>query len=1193
MYVLADQVAAVAPCAGAHPQGLDRPARRPDPAAASSAPTSATASRSRSPTTPPAATTACTSTGSPSTPAPRATRSATTRPRPSADGATRTYRYYVPAATSSSRAPTTSAPAPGNRQAVAHGLFGALAVEPAGSTYLDMKTGGPLESGWEAIDQARRRPVVPRGREDLPRDRRREATTSQTATATCCRRSTRSRPRTAPAPARSTTAPSRSCTAWSARPTTSRYSYNSYTFGDPATPMPRGYLGDPTKIRIMHAGSEMFHVYHLHGGGIRWRLQPRADSTFRLRRHRPRQDAQATAPPSSRLDSQSFGPGRVVRPRDRGRRRRRPAGRRRLPLPLPHRRALRRGHVELLARLRHPPARPRPAARPRRARRSRSTRRGLIGHTMPDGTVITKDNLVAWIKPKLPPPGVPRDRQTPSVWDWTHRHDRPRPPAATSASPRTTRRGRTCRASSRATRPRHRPARSTATSATAPKILFNPVNGRPGLPAAAPAHRPAPAVRPERALRRAVPRRERRRTRRRRHAEPVRQPQGRPLPGRRADADVQRRDDPGRRSRSRAQARDADGQDLRRSHKDKDDVLAGRKAPEPLAIRGNIGDCVAVTLVHGAEPRGRWAAAELQPAHPPRPVRRPGLRRRQRRHGLRPVDPALQARRPRARRGAAAAGTRTIQLTSVDEVSARARLARRRHREGRTSRSTRSRRSTGGEDAHADRAAAQRPRRRRGRRHRVRPVPLVSRRPAGQHLLARPRGRHPRLGQRPRRPAHRRAGRLHLPRPQDGRARSTRARSSTSTRRQALAPGAVPRLLPRDGAVDDRRQPDHGLDAEPARRAVGRPPGAGRRSVAAVLSSYRHGDPNTPLPRAYRGRPVRAAHDQRVGPTGSTPCAWTATASDWRTAITGPDGKPLATPTDALHYGISERYTAVLDGGAGGEGNRAGDYLYYNGTGRRFRQGAWGIMRVLPRKVGDLQALPGTSGARGCHDSTGADRRAPAGRRQRRPAVPDRHPGALVRRLAQSTSAAAVTARSVGVRARRHGERRHGRQGPSRAARAPRGRGRVPHRALHEPAQGRPGGSRAPRVLPRGQARPDARVLRRERRLRPGGHGRPRRVADLPLPRCSPTRSGAPPSPTSAATTPAAAASTARSSSRPPTRSSPTAGPGSPATWAPRSMCACRAGAATATSRSCSPTTTPSSAGTRCRTRAPCPAPRS
>src|SRR4029077_20809070 len=41
-------------------------------------------------------------------------------------------------------------PGPGNRQAVAHGLFGALVVEPPGSTYLNMTTGGPLESGWEA-----------------------------------------------------------------------------------------------------------------------------------------------------------------------------------------------------------------------------------------------------------------------------------------------------------------------------------------------------------------------------------------------------------------------------------------------------------------------------------------------------------------------------------------------------------------------------------------------------------------------------------------------------------------------------------------------------------------------------------------------------------------------------------------------------------------------------------------------------------------------------------------------------------------------------------------------------------------------------------------------------------------------------------------------------------------------------------
>ena len=28
---------------------------------------------------------------------------------------------------------------------------------------------------------------------------------------------------------------------------------------------------------------------------------------------------------------------------------------------------------------------------------------------------------------------------------------------------------------------------------------------------------------------------------------------------------------------------------------------------------------------------------------------------------------------------------------------------------------------------------------------------------------------------------------------------------------------------------------------------------------------------------------------------------------------------------------------------------RAGDYLMFNGIARRFRQGAWGMLRVLPR----------------------------------------------------------------------------------------------------------------------------------------------------------------------------------------------------------------------------------------------------
>ena len=55
--------------------------------------------------------------------------------------------------------------------------------------------------------------------------------------------------------------------------------YSSYVFGDPATPIMRSYLGDPVKERVIHGGSEVFHVHHVHGGAIRWRRQPDAEDT--------------------------------------------------------------------------------------------------------------------------------------------------------------------------------------------------------------------------------------------------------------------------------------------------------------------------------------------------------------------------------------------------------------------------------------------------------------------------------------------------------------------------------------------------------------------------------------------------------------------------------------------------------------------------------------------------------------------------------------------------------------------------------------------------------------------------------------------------------------------------------------------------------------------------------------------------
>jgi len=54
-------------------------------------------------------------------------------------------------------------------------------------------------------------------------------------------------------------------------------SYSSYTFGDVPTTIPRSYMGDPAKFRLVHGGGEVFHSHHPHGGSIRWLRSPKAD----------------------------------------------------------------------------------------------------------------------------------------------------------------------------------------------------------------------------------------------------------------------------------------------------------------------------------------------------------------------------------------------------------------------------------------------------------------------------------------------------------------------------------------------------------------------------------------------------------------------------------------------------------------------------------------------------------------------------------------------------------------------------------------------------------------------------------------------------------------------------------------------------------------------------------------------------
>jgi hypothetical protein len=203
-------------------------------------------------------------------------------------------------------------------QQMAHGLFGVLNVEPKGSIYLNPVDGQFQRSGWEAII------VDPNGKDF------REDTIIYheigDESFKVVDRDDNALPLNDPHNEEAYRPGSRALN-YRSEPFFNRqvlvepilghpdgsHNYGSYMFGDVPTPTPRGYLGDPTKRRIVHAGSERFHVEHLHGGSIRWQFDPFATEPadlpggvdfFGL--------APTKNPPpqtrSQRLDSQAIGP---------------------------------------------------------------------------------------------------------------------------------------------------------------------------------------------------------------------------------------------------------------------------------------------------------------------------------------------------------------------------------------------------------------------------------------------------------------------------------------------------------------------------------------------------------------------------------------------------------------------------------------------------------------------------------------------------------------------------------------------------------------------------------------------------------------------------------------------------------------------------------------------------------------------
>ena len=197
--------------------------------------------------------------------------------------------------------------------------------------------------------------------------------------------------------------------------------------------------------------------------------------------------------------------------------------------------------------------------------------------------------------------------------------------------------------------------------------------------------------------------------------------------------------------------------------------------------------------------------------------------------------------------------------------------------------------------------------------------------------------------------------------------------------------------------MDDRREPGDRLDAQPARRAVGRPARAERRPLAA-LQLLRPRRPVHAAAAGLRRRPVRDPHDQRRA-TASTRCTSTGTASALENRYADPANRAssAARPLDTIHYGISERFSLIAKGGAGGPLAVPGDYLYMNAIGRRFRQGAWGIIRVLPGRTANLQPLPDRAAPASTLRAAGSDRRTAAGARGSGQPVPGPGAAAVVR----------------------------------------------------------------------------------------------------------------------------------------------------------------------------------------------------
>ncbi|QPJ66150.1 MAG: hypothetical protein G3M78_12395 [Candidatus Nitrohelix vancouverensis] len=162
------------------------------------------------------------------------------------------------------------------------GLIGAFMVEPVGSTYLSPFDGTPMWNGWEVMiaNEERRdfREFVifyhEVGDESFrPLNRHGEMIPQRDPMTDAYRPSARAiNYRSEPFGINNLAQQEKRF-----HFEDESLSYSSYTFADAPTTIPRSYLGDPAKFRLIHGGGEVFHSHHPHGGTIRWTRSPKRE----------------------------------------------------------------------------------------------------------------------------------------------------------------------------------------------------------------------------------------------------------------------------------------------------------------------------------------------------------------------------------------------------------------------------------------------------------------------------------------------------------------------------------------------------------------------------------------------------------------------------------------------------------------------------------------------------------------------------------------------------------------------------------------------------------------------------------------------------------------------------------------------------------------------------------------------------